>query len=122
MSIFILGKRGSDISQAMNSDSIILCLWVDFTTSPRDYVLTNEVVALHDCANIHVLSSRLKKKVHPVVDKRSWMSPIRAYQWPEGGRNNQTTHSTTYLRVTQDLANQIDGQDPPITSPVQKRA
>ena len=53
-SVFIPGKRGNDIGQAMNSDFIILCLWVDFTTSPRDYVLTNEVVALHDCANIHV--------------------------------------------------------------------
>ena len=35
---FIPGKSGNDIGQAMNSDSIILCLWVDFTTSPRDYI------------------------------------------------------------------------------------
>ena len=63
MSVFILGKRGNDIGQAMNPDSIILCLWVDFTTSPRDYVLTKEIVALHDCASIYVLSSRLKRNI-----------------------------------------------------------
>ena len=36
--IFIPGKSGNDIGQAMNSDSIILCLWVDFTSFPRDYI------------------------------------------------------------------------------------
>ena len=35
---FIPGKSGNNIGQAMNSDSIILCLWVDFTASPRDYI------------------------------------------------------------------------------------
>ena len=35
--IFIPGKSGNDIGHAMNSDSIILCLWVDFTIPPRDY-------------------------------------------------------------------------------------
>ena len=46
---------------------------------------------------------------------------------PEWGwfpcRNNQTTHSTADLRVPQDLANPMDGRDPPIyiASPVDSK-
>ena len=36
--LFIPGKRGNNIGHAMVQDSVVLCLWVDFTTSPRDHI------------------------------------------------------------------------------------
>ena len=36
--IFVPGKSGNNIGDTMTSDSVMLCLWVDFTTSPRDYI------------------------------------------------------------------------------------
>ena len=36
--IFVPGKSANNIGDTMTSDSVMLCLWVDFTTSPRDYI------------------------------------------------------------------------------------
>ena len=37
-SMFVRGKNGNNIGDAFTPDTVILCLWLDFTTSPRDHV------------------------------------------------------------------------------------
>ena len=33
--LFLYGKSGNSIGDSLNSDSIILCLWLDFSAPPR---------------------------------------------------------------------------------------
>ncbi len=35
--LFLHGRSGNNIGEALNSDSIILCLWIDFSRPPRGY-------------------------------------------------------------------------------------
>ena len=34
--LFIPGKSGNSIGEALTPDSVVLCLWLDFTIPPRD--------------------------------------------------------------------------------------
>ena len=36
--LFIPGKSGNNIGEALTLDSVVLCLWLDFTIPPRDYI------------------------------------------------------------------------------------
>ena len=37
--LFLYGKSGNNIGDSLNCDSIILCLWLDFSATPRSAIL-----------------------------------------------------------------------------------